>query len=292
MPELPEVEVIRLFLHKHLIGKRIISLETITPKSFSGDPSLIFGQTVTFLGRTGKHLSITLSNNFILLAHLKMTGQLIYHPSSSIKSKNGISAFGHPTKDMLNQSLPNKSTRLVFHFSNGSRLFFNDQRKFGWIKLMTQVELAQFQKNLGVDILSPRFTAGFFYHQIHSSSRPIKLLLLDQSRFAGIGNIYANDALFLAGLHPQTPAKTITRPDALRLRRFLISIMRQSIRHGGSTARDNTFLRPDRSAGSHQFHFRVYQRAGLSCFKCGNFVQKIKLGGRGTFFCPVCQKSS
>jgi len=280
MPELPEVEVVRLFLEANLVGKTISDFKIITPKSFLGDPKKIINQEITKFTRIGKQLSLHLKNGLILLFHLKMTGQIIV----------GNSIFGHPTPKEDKTSLPNKSTRLFFIFSDGSRLFFNDQRKFGWVKLLTQTELDEFQHNLGIDILSSKFTPEYFFNQIKSTSRPIKSVLLDQSKFAGIGNIYANDALFLAKIHPNTPSNKIIFKKASLVHKFLIEIMLESIKSGGSTAKDNKYIHPDGSIGHHQFNFQVYQRDKEPCLVCNTPIKRIKLGGRGTFFCPKCQK--
>ena len=280
MPELPEVEVVRLFLDSHLVGKTISNLEIITPKSFIGNPKLVVGQKIISTSRIGKQLSLHLKNGLILLFHLKMTGQIIMDGS----------IFGHPTPKEDKSFLPNKSTRLFFTFSDKSKLFFNDQRKFGWVKLLKQSELVEAQKNLGLDILSPKFTPKYFYQQLQLTSRPIKSVLLDQSKFAGIGNIYANDALFLAKIHPSTSSKKITLKKTTILHHFLVKIMIESIKSGGSTAKDNKYLHPDGSVGTHQFNFQVYQRQGEPCLVCKTPIKRIKIGGRGTFYCPKCQK--
>ncbi|MDD4107069.1 MAG: hypothetical protein PHX84_03985, partial [Candidatus Shapirobacteria bacterium] len=149
MPELPEVETVRLFLDKNILGKTITHLEILNPKSFIARPEHVEGvkgQTIVSTSRLGKQLSIHLSNNLILLFHLKMTGQIIYRPLSLKGVSEGRGIFGHPTKDAFN-SLPNKSTRLIFTFSDKSKLYFNDQRKFGWVKVLNKNELAEFQKN-------------------------------------------------------------------------------------------------------------------------------------------------
>jgi formamidopyrimidine-DNA glycosylase len=283
MPELPEVEVVRLFLEDRLLNQPIQDLEIINPKSFIGDPKKIIGARIVKLTRIGKQLSLHLSNGLIALVHLKMTGQLI------ITSPHDKTVLGHPTKDSLSQSLPSKSTRLVFKFPNGFRLFFNDQRKFGWVKLFSPEDLSTFQKPLGLDILDPQFTPEYLFHQLQTSARAVKLVLLDQNKFAGIGNIYANDSLFLSHIHPQTPSKTITLAQSRKIHQHLISIMRRSILAGGSTAKDNKYVRPDGTPGANQFHFQVYQRAGEACLICQTPIKRLSLGGRGTFFCPKCQ---
>jgi formamidopyrimidine-DNA glycosylase len=280
MPELPEVEVVRLFLNSHLIGKTISNLEIISPKSFSGDPKKIINQKIIKTSRLGKQLSLHLANNLILLFHLKMTGQIIM----------GASILGHPTPKEDKSILPNKSTRLVFTFSDNSQLFFNDQRKFGWVKLLTPDELSDYQKNLGLDILSSKFTPKYFYNQLQTTSRPIKTVLLDQNKFAGIGNIYANDSLFLAKINPITPSNKINLKKSELIVHFLKKIMLDSIKAGGSTAKDNKYIHPDGSSGQHQFHFQVYQRDKQPCLVCQTPIKRSKIGGRGTFYCPNCQK--
>jgi formamidopyrimidine-DNA glycosylase len=217
-----------------------------------------------------------------------MTGQLVI----------GDYVLGHPTKDAT-KNLPNKSTRLIFHFSPPSSrgvpagqgvLYFNDQRKFGWVKLLNNAELVEAQSGLGLDIFDPKFTPQYLFNQLQKTSRPVKLVLLDQHFFAGIGNIYANDALFLARIHPRISSKKITLKQAKLIHKSLLDIMRQSVLAGGSTARDRKYVRPDGTPGQNQFSFRVYQRSGEPCPKCGTSIKRISLGGRGTFFCPKCQK--
>ncbi len=279
MPELPEVEVVKLFLESSLIGKKIQKIDILTPKSFIGNPNLVKGEKIVKFARLGKQLSIYLSNGYILLVHLKMTGQFIY---------NGV-LMGHPTKNAFDH-LPNKSTRIIFYFNAQQLLYFNDQRKFGWIRLFTPKELKLFQSNLGHDIFSKKFTFQYVFSQLQKSRRPVKVALLDQKYFAGIGNIYANDALFLSKFLPTTPANKITLPQAKLIHRHLIDIMRQSVSAGGYTAKDNQYLHPDGSKGKSQFFFRVYDRKGEPCVRCGTKIEYLQLAGRGTFFCPHCQK--
>jgi formamidopyrimidine-DNA glycosylase len=280
MPELPEVETVRLFLDSHILSKTISNIEIITQKSFLGNPKFVEGQKIISTSRLGKQLSIHLKNDLILLFHLKMTGQIII----------GDSILGHPTPKEDKSHLPNKSTRIIFTFSDDTKLFFNDQRKFGWVKVLNKDELAEAQKDIGIDALSSDFTDDYFYHQLQKTGRFIKLVLLDQSKFAGIGNIYANDALFLTKIHPQTPSNKITQKQAKILRQNLVDLMKESLFHGGSTAKDNKYIHPDGTIGEHQYHFRVYQRSGEPCLVCQTIIKRIKIGGRGTFFCPKCQK--
>jgi len=280
MPELPEVETVRLFLDQHILGKTISSIEIFSPKSFVGDQKNAINQEIVSTSRLGKQLSLHLKNGLILLFHLKMTGQVII----------GDSVFGHPTLKEDKSVLPNKSTRVVFTFSDNSKLFFNDQRKFGWVKVLDKDELVEAQKNVGVDVLSSAFTDEYFYQQLQSTSRSIKVVLLDQSKFAGVGNIYDNDALFLSKINPSLPSNKITKKLAKILRQSLIDLMKESLFHGGSTAKDNKYIHPDGTKGEHQYHFRVYQRSGEPCLVCQTPIKRIKIAGRGTFYCPRCQK--
>lgn len=263
MPELPEVETIRRQLEPKLVGQTISSIEILCPKSFCGDPKKIIGKKIISLTRIGKQLSINLSGNYLILAHFKMTGGLFFKP--------------------------NKYTRIIIKL-NKINLYFSDLRKFGWLKLFTHKSLKSFQKNLGLDILSPDFTDKYFFDQLLTSSRPIKNVLLDQTKFAGIGNIYACDSLFLSKINPTIPSKNISFPKSKVLRHNLQKIMTESILHGGSTARDRGYIMPDGSSGTHQDHFLVYQRKGESCLVCGAIIKVIRQSGRSTFYCPKCQK--
>ena len=283
MPELPEVEIDRRFLEKSILRQTITDIKVLNNKSFDADPQQVVNQKIIRFSRRGKQLSVHLSNKFILLFHLKMTGQLILMGDSRV-------ALGHPTPDMLTSSLPNNSTRVIFEFANKSALYFNDQRKFGWIKLFSPQDLFEFQKGLGVDILDDEFTPIYFQNQLSHTSRPVKTVLLDQSKFAGIGNIYANDALFLAKIHPALPANNLTSTQSQKLHSFLVEIIKESISHGGSTAKDLKYLRPDGTTGSHQYHFRVYQKEGDPCLLCHTPIHRFKQSGRSSFFCPHCQK--
>ena len=319
MPELPEVETIRRQLEPKLIGQIISDVQILSPKSFCGDPKKIIGQKIISLTRIGKQLSLNLSNNYTILAHFKMTGGLFFQPQKhtrvilKLSSRPSLSKRETPTnvgegdlkqKDIAplstpsrviarnppiggDEAIPSGSPRSARDDTN---LYFSDLRKFGWLKLFTQAELVESQKNLGPDILSLDFTEKYFFKQLQSSSRPIKIFLLDQTKFAGIGNIYDCDSLFLSKISPLTPAKTISLSKSNTLCRNLKKIMSESILHGGSTARDRGYLMPDGNDGRHQDYFLVYQRENKKCFICNTKIKRIKQGGRSTFYCPKCQK--
>jgi len=263
MPELPEVETIRRQLEPKLVGRTISDIEILCPKSFCGDPKKIIGKKIISLTRIGKQLSINLSGNYLILAHFKMTGGLFFKP--------------------------NKYTRVIIQL-NKTHLYFSDLRKFGWLKLFTRKSLKSFQKNLGLDILSPDFTDKYFHDQLLTSSRPIKNVLLDQTKFAGIGNIYACDSLFLSKINPTIPSKNISFSKSKVLRHNLQKIMTESILHGGSTARDRGYIMPDGNSGTHQDHFLVYQKEGENCGFCSAIIKRTRQSGRSTYYCPHCQK--
>jgi len=285
MPELPEVETIRLFLSQKIIGKKIKSIQVLNSKSLSGNYKQILNQPIIGLDRLGKQLSIHFSNNLSFLIHLKMTGQLIFVDKSQ-------TILGHPTPSLYKTPLPWTSTRIIFTFSDASILYFNDQRKFGWIKLVKLNQLKKFQSNLGPDILSRQFTLSYFKKTLQKSDRFIKTILHDQSLYAGIGNIYANDALFLSKIHPQIKASNITSFQAKSLYQNIKKVIKQGINYGGSTAKDNMYLKPDGTKGAQQYNFYVYQKVGEPCLKCHTKIIRLKLQGRSAFFCPHCQRLS
>lgn len=276
MPELPEVETIRRGLEKNFVGKKFSDLEILSSKSFIGDPKILIDKKIKLISRQGKQIVIHLSDNHLLIIHLKMTGQLIV-PLSSKGDNRGI-------------LYPNKHTRLIFTFSDHSKLFFNDLRKFGWIRLIESKDLPDLQKNLGIDLLDKNFSLDYFFSELKKSKKPIKSVLLDQTKFAGIGNIYASEALFLAKINPLKPADKISFSEAKKLYSSVLKVIRESIKHGGSTARDKGYLQSTGKPGTHQNYFRVYQREGESCFNCKGVVKRIKISGRSTFYCPSCQK--
>lgn len=276
MPELPEVETIRRGLENNLIGKTFSNLKILSPKSFVGDPKILIGKKIISLSRIGKQISIHLSNNYLLLIHLKMTGQLIFVPPFS-KGARGI-------------LFPNKYTRLVISFSDKSNLYFNDLRKFGWIRLIKADELSDLQKNIGIDLLDKKFTLNYLSSILKNSKKPIKTVLLDQSKFTGIGNIYANEVLFLAKIHPLKPASEISPLKTKNLYFAILKVIRESIKHGGSTAKDKGYLQSSGEAGTYQNYFQVYQKEKQPCPVCKTPIKRVKTSGRSTFFCPKCQK--
>lgn len=296
MPELPEIETVKLQLQKHLVGQVIIRLEKLHPKSVVGDPKLVVGRKVVGIQRFGKMLVIDLDHNLHLAIHFKMSGQLILIKNSEFRIKNEKENIkkrivgGHPTGDWVGR-LPSKHTRAIFYFKNGARLYFNDQRIFGWIKIVNSSQLAadSFIKNLGKEPWD--LSDGEFHELLTKRKKAVKLVLMDQEILSGVGNIYANDALWEARLHPQLQAKRLGEKETKRLRAGLIKVLKEGIKFGGATAADAKYIDLDGLGGHYQEHFRVYDRTGEKCLRNDRgVIKKTVLGGRGTYFCPVCQK--
>ncbi|MBU1499620.1 bifunctional DNA-formamidopyrimidine glycosylase/DNA-(apurinic or apyrimidinic site) lyase [Patescibacteria group bacterium] len=255
MPELPEVETICRQLNKVLAGQRI--------KSLRGVSLQVEGKKILGVKRKAKMIIIELSKGESLLIHLKMTGQLIYNGKE------------------------NKYTRAIFTLDKG-RLYFNDLRKFGWIKLVTNKELKQQLVKLPPDVVDKEFTPHLLQNILRSSGQAIKTVLMDQSKMGGVGNIYANEILFCAGIDPQTPANTVGL-QVRNLQGWIKKVINQGIKYGGSTASDENFVNARGEPGKFQEHFLVYENKNV-CKKCKTKISKIKLGGRGTYYCPGCQK--
>ena len=279
MPELPEVETIKRFLTPNLIGKKIIDLKILSQKQFIGNPQKLINQKFIKIKRYGKLISILLSNKLYLNIHLKLTGELLY-----AKDKNNP-LFKETIPFTKTNKMPANTTRIIVYLDDNSVLFFNDLRKFGWFKLSNIAE-----KPKGVDVLDKNFTLEYFQKIILSSKKPIKILLMDQEKIAGLGNIYANDSLFLACIHPLIKTNHLEKKKIAKLYQSIKKIIEQAIKNKGSSGADEAYILPDSSKGQHQRHFLVYQRENEPCPRCGEKIKRIKQAGRSTFFCPRCQK--
>lgn len=296
MPELPEVEVIRLGLEKKLVQATIQSVEVLNPKSFQGDASLIQNQTITAVWRRAKILGIDLKDGHTVLVHLKMSGQLVFIDSPNSERFIG----GHPTLDMFGD-LPNKSTRVIFtitRLGKTSYLYFNDQRKFGWVKVVQnstlrlrsgrEFKIQNFLKNLGPEPLDKDFTWQILRQQLQRHKNlPVKVALMDQAVLAGIGNIYASESLFLAHLDPRKKVSLLTDANYQNLASGIVQALKLSIKHGGSS-RANFVNALGQKGYFLDFAF-VYGKNGEPCKTCQTPIVKITQAGRGTYYCPKCQ---
>lgn len=281
MPELPEVETIRRSLEKAIVGKRIVGVEVFFKKQFPDNPKEVIGKKILGIERRGKVLIINLSGQKSLLVHLKLSGQLIWAAKAGDKT-----AAEHPIPFLGGRKLPGKSTRVIISI-NGGKLFFNEIRKFGWIKVVKFNQLDQLVK-LGKEPFDEDFTEDYLRQVFSKTAKPIKLVLMDQEKIAGIGNIYANDALFEAKVHPERSANKLTGQQVAALKKAIILVLQDGLKAGGSS--EIYYVKPDGTRGSYQERFRVYRRDGQKCRKCGTLIKRIKLNGRGTFYCPKCQK--
>lgn len=290
MPELPEVETIKLGLSKKIVGKTIKNIDLLSKSSFHGEVEDIKGKKVEGIWRRGKILGIVLTGDTTLLFHLKMTGQLIWENQESRVKNQGRLVGGHPTTDMFGK-LPNSHTRVIFTFSDGSKLYFNDQRRFGWVKLVTSTEVTsnKFLGSIGPEPLEKGFTWRILKSNllIHKS-QPVKVALMDPKVVAGIGNIYASEACFDAGLDPQSRVRDLSDEQIKRLHGGIIKSLKAGLKYGGATRAH--FVDAEGHRGYFLDYAYVYGKDKHLCKICGTIIKKITLGGRGTYYCPKCQK--
>ena len=271
MPELPEVETIRRQLAPHLEGRTIVEVEILDPRwTRPLDPVPIEdglrGAVVERVGRSGKYVVLTLSDDRYLLIHLRMTGALLFDPPA----------------DPLH-------TRVRFTLDRGHRLVYDDPRRFGTGHLLfgEAARDAYLSTRLGVEPFTPEFTGGHLRGLARDRTAPVKVFVLDQRRIAGVGNIYADEALFRAGIHPLRPAGRLTGPQWDRLRDAIEDALAAGIEAKGASIDD--FRHVDGARGSFQDRFLVHRREGEPCPRCGRPVRKIVVGGRGTYLCEHCQ---
>lgn len=288
MPELPEVETIKRGLAALLPGKQVKAVDFDWPKSFPNAPAdvakFLKGAKITAIDRRAKVLLISLSTKYSLVIHLKMTGQVVFR-ASEIQF-----GAGHPNDSLIHE-LPDRSTRVTLGFEDGSKLFFNDQRKFGWMRLIPTPEVMNldFFKKVGPEPLSDEFT----WQQLHErlmrrKNTSIKAAILDQTVVAGVGNIYADESLWGAKIHPATLVRDVPTVKFRKLYEELVYVLRLSIEKGGST--DKNYVDAEGKKGSYLAFARVFRREGQTCPRCGHVIIKIRVAGRGTHLCPHDQK--
>lgn len=256
-------------------------------KSFPNAPAdvarFLVGAEVKIVRRRAKVLIIELSSDYSLVIHLKMTGQLVF------RGKDSFGA-GHPSDSLIGK-LPDKSTRVVLEFEDDSKLFFNDQRKFGWMRLLptAEVPLIDFMQKVGPEPLEDDFTVDKFIERLKTrQSSGIKSVLLDQTVLAGVGNIYGDESLWLAKIHPSTPVGAISKAKMVALYNAVRDVLNLSIKSGGST--DRNYVNAKGERGSYLEFAQVFRRVGQPCPRCGTEIVKIKVAGRGTHICPKEQR--
>lgn len=288
MPELPEVETVRAGLARLLPGKVVRRVEVFdSPRSFPNDlgqiEQFLYNAVIINVRRRAKVLLIDLDSGYSLVIHLKMTGQLVFRGEASFGG-------GHPTDSLIGH-LPDRSTRVRIDFTDDSHLFFNDQRKFGWIKLVPTLAVDElpFMQKVGPEPLSPDTTDEEFIRRIRRhQSMMMKPAFLDQSVIAGVGNIYADEALWAAKIHPETRVRDVSDAQLSTLFTELRKVLRRAIAEGGST--DKNYVDAEGRRGNYLRFAHVFRREGQPCpVHPDQSIIKIRVGGRGTHICPVCQ---
>lgn len=289
MPELPEVETVRIGLQQFLPGKVVVSETHDWPKGFPNAAQdveqFLIGAEVMEVKRRAKVLIVELNTKYSLLIHLKMTGQLVY--------RDAVQRFGagHPNDSLIGK-LPDKSTRVIFTFADDSQLFFNDQRKFGWVRLLPTAEIPNidFFQKVGPEPLAADFTAARFRERLQRrQNSSIKAVLLDQTVIAGVGNIYADESLWTAKIHPETRVKNIGESQLNTLFTALRDVLELSIAKGGSS--DKNYVNAEGKKGSYISFAKVFRREGKPCERHPDtMIIKTRVAGRGTHICPKCQK--
>lgn len=265
MPELPEVETIVSELRPLIIGKTFQKITFPWPRTVEGDPlqliAALTGKKIVHIDRRGKYLCFHFSNELCLTVHLRMTGKLVFEPTEKDK----------------------KYIRVIFEFTDRTTLYFVDMRKFGRMRLWSKAETLL--PHLGPDPLEEKTVFQVLANQ--KSRRAIKTVLLDQGVLAGVGNIYADEALYMAGIHPLTPAQNLSAECFKKLSRHLPAILKMAIRNNGTTF--SNYRRTGQLKGEHQFLLNVYGRTGQPCHQCQTPVQRIRINTRSSHFCPKCQ---
>jgi formamidopyrimidine-DNA glycosylase len=270
MPELPEVESIKSSIRNKVLNKKIVQVlfDTKFNQQMSTDKaeisSALLNKQIINVNRSAKILIFKLSNKLTLIIHLKISGQIIVKPATG-----KITRGGHPMKD-------EKFIKFTIVFNDGTKLMLNDPRRFAYVKILDQQELKRLIEANGVEPLGAQFTLKKFSEILDTKKNDkIKLTLMDQGKIAGIGNIYANEICFSAKISPTRINKTITAVERKKLHATTKKILTVAIR---------------KQREGKEFDFKVYQRQGEKCASCAGKVRRINLGGRGTFFCPLCQK--
>ena len=286
MPELPEVETVKTQLQKFLLGSKIIDIKVLSDKQVNYDNEFrdkLINKTFKSIDRIAKNLifSFVEEPNLYLVTHLKMTGQLL------LTTDNNILGGGHSQRpaDLL---LPHQHTRIIYFLNDSKTLYFNDMRKFGYMKIFNRNELKTFKQKFGIEPIKKSYNFNKFYQLIKTSHLPIKVLLLDQTKIAGLGNIYVDESLWRAKIRPNRLSNSLIKKEAKQLFSATANILKESIAMGGTTFKN--FTDTNGTAGNFSNKLQVYNRQGMPCVKCGTLIEKFKLRGRGTHFCPKCQK--
>ena len=289
MPELPEVETVRRQLVPVLRGKTIDSIEVFHAKTVGHDETIedvLRGKTIDHIDRIGKLLIVSFIHqpNIFLLAHLKMTGQFFYED----RSEHQLIGGGHSLTPTDSLNLPNQHTRVSFIFKDGSNLYFNDMRLFGYTKLADARMVDQARAGFGPEPIDVAFDVDWFSTSIRIRKTLVKAALLDQTFVAGLGNIYVDETLWRAQVRPTRRANRLTKREARLIGIEAGSVMREAIAVGGTTFQN--FVDTNGKNGNFTDYLQVFGKQGSACSRCTTTIKKIRVAGRGTHYCPGCQK--
>lgn len=287
MPELPEVETVRRQLADKVVGKTIKAVEVFHSKSVDHDEAIedrLIGKTIAGIDRVGKLMIFSFKNqsDLFLLVHLKMTGQFFYDDG------DGVSGGGHSMTEADVAEFPGRHTRVAYYFTDDSALYFNDMRLFGYTKIATAAEVAATKDRFGPEPIADDFDCEKFSEALRKKKAIVKAVLLDQSFIAGLGNIYVDEALWRAKVRPTRRANKVTRKEAAELCIAAGDVMKESIKVGGTTFQH--FKDTGGKNGNFTDYLKVFGQQGKSCPRCGGIIKKIRAAGRGTHYCPKCQK--
>ncbi len=275
MPELPEVETVRRSLARHIAGREIMAVRVFLPRLVKWPESDLFcarltGRTIREIDRTGKYLRLRLDDAAEFIVHLKMTGELMFSADGSSEGMGFV--------------------RAEVRFRDGAALFFGDARTLGALYALRPEELPRLASMMamGPEPLTEAFCPAYLYEIARGHRAKLKSFLLNQKYIGGLGNIYADEALFRARLRPGRPASSLSRAETERLHEAINEVIREGIDDGGTTIRN--YRDGEGHVGLHQDKLRVYQRTGAPCPVCGTPIKRVVIGGRGTHYCPKCQK--
>lgn len=285
MPELPEVETIKNDLKRAILNKKIVSVivnkKPVVKSNYNNFFKILKNNSFKNISRIGKLLIFNLQANCYLLIHLKMTGQLVYC------DKTKCIAGGHEVPGGIGK-LPNKYSHIIFKFFDKSVLYFNDLRRFGYLKIVNEDELEKIKSKFGIEPLTSGFTFEKFKEIFINRKKNIKAVLMDQALIAGVGNIYADEILFKAGVKPMRMAADIKQEELKKIFKTANEILKKAIKMRGTTF--SNYVDSRGKKGNYTKMLKIYGREGEKCFRCGGVIKKIKLGGRGTRFCGRCQE--
>jgi formamidopyrimidine-DNA glycosylase len=282
MPELPEVETMKLQLGRFLTGHKILSVDIKNRKTFQGDEKKIIRGKIVGTRRFGKVSVIDLSNGYSILTHVKLTGQYIYR-GPNLKNPSALSS-------KVTGGVPGPHTLVIFNLDRDGKLYYNDVRRFGWIRVekTEDVEKEKFIVKLGPEPFKG-LSLAIFREILSKTSRPIKIVLMDQEKMGGVGNIYANDALWLAKINPKRKANSLEGKAVEDMYNAILTVLKAGMKYGGAS--ELAFVTPDGREGEYQNHTLAYGHTGEPCERCHKArIEKYFLGGRGTYVCPICQK--